>query len=537
MEKGATERGPNTPVRSEKLPLYLDGYDPEKAAYLTKGFSEGFRIESEGLEGECLRVDNPRLPVQLRPVLQKKLQKELDGGRILGPFDEPPFPNLRVSPIKVAPKKTPGDYRFINNLSYPYDEEAVNTSIPRYKVSVQYSTVDDAIAHIKEVGTEAHLAKTDIKSAFRIVPIHPDDHHLLGMSLNDKFYYDTTLPMGCSMSCSIFESFSTAIQWIANNKLGIPRMVHVLDDFLIIGSSPDEVSAQLRRFLDFCEECGIPIAPEKTEGPDQKLAFLGITLDVTRSLAMLPEDKLSRCRELLREAIARKTMTLRELQSLLGHLNFACRVVVPGRAFLRRVYALTQKVKKHYHHVKITKEVRADLETWYQFFSKYNGRSFFLLDAVHTDRALQLYTDSSKTIGYGAVLGAEWLYGAWPDDWKAYDITFLELYPIVLSSILWGSCFSNRTIEFHTDNLALVSNINKCSSRKPHIMLLVRALVKSMLRFNFVSYAIHIPGVLNVLADALSRNQIGLFRSLHKEAADLPLRVPKHLSPGDSWLK
>ena len=107
VEKGATVRGPNTPVRSEKLSVYLDGYDPEKAAYLTKVFSEGFRIESEGLEGECLRVDSPRLPVHLRPVLQKKLQKELDAGRILGPFDEPPFPNLRVSPIKVAPKKTP----------------------------------------------------------------------------------------------------------------------------------------------------------------------------------------------------------------------------------------------------------------------------------------------------------------------------------------------------------------------------------------------------------------------------------------------
>ena len=70
-------------------------------------------------------------------------------------------------------------------------------------------------------------------------------------------------------------------------------------------------------------------------------------------------------------------------------------------------------------------------------------------------------------------------------------------------------------------------------------MLLVRALVKSMLRFNFVFYAIHIPGVLNVLADALSRDQIGLFMigSLHTEAADLPLYVPEHLVPGDSWLK
>ena len=126
--------------------------------------------------------------------------------------------------------------------------------------------------------------------------------------------------------------------------------------------------------MEFCEECRIPVAPAKTKGPDQKLAFLGITLDVSHFLAMLPEDKLSRCRELLQEALTRKTMMLRELQSLLSHLNFACRVVVPGRAFLRRVYALTQKAQKHYHHFKITKEVSADFETWYYFLSEYNGR-------------------------------------------------------------------------------------------------------------------------------------------------------------------
>ena len=174
--------------------------------------------------------------------MEKKLRKEIDAGRTVGPFEEVPLPNLRVSPIKVAPKKTPGEFRFIHNLSYPYDEEAVNICIPRDKVSVQYSTVGDAISHIKDVGANAHLAKTDIKSAFRIVPIHPDDHHLLGMRWNGMFYYDTTLPMGCSMSCAIFESFSTAIQWIANNKLGIPRMVHVLDDFLIIAPLAGEVS-------------------------------------------------------------------------------------------------------------------------------------------------------------------------------------------------------------------------------------------------------------------------------------------------------
>ena len=108
------------------------------------------------------------------------------------------------------------------------------------------------------------MAKTDIKSVFRIVPIHPEDFHLLGMKLDGLYDYDTILPMGCSMSCAIFEAFSSAVKWIATNKLGISRMVHVLDDFLIIAPSSHEASIQLERFLDFCEECGIPISPEKT---------------------------------------------------------------------------------------------------------------------------------------------------------------------------------------------------------------------------------------------------------------------------------
>ena len=282
------------------------------------------------LEEESLGVDNPWLPKHLRPVLEKKLQKEIDAARIVRPFEEVPLPNFRVSPIKVAPKKVPGEYRFTHNLSYLYDKEAVNTSLSWDKVSVHYSTVDNAIIHIKEVGVNAYLAKNDIKSAFQIVPMNPDDHHLLGMKWKDMYYYDTILPIGCSMSCAIFEAFSTAVQWIAINKLHIPRMVHVLDDFLIIASSPLEAQSQLQRFLRFWDECGIPIALEKTEGPDQTLAYLGITL----SLSVLPEDKLLKCRSLLQEGLARKIMTLRELQLLLGHLNFACRVVVPGRAFL-----------------------------------------------------------------------------------------------------------------------------------------------------------------------------------------------------------
>ena len=77
------------------------------------------------------------------------------------------------------------------------------------------------------------MAKTDIKSAFRVTPIHSTDFELLGMKWDNLYYYDQALPMGCSTSCSIFESFSTALEWIATSHLRASAVLHTLDDFFI----------------------------------------------------------------------------------------------------------------------------------------------------------------------------------------------------------------------------------------------------------------------------------------------------------------
>ena len=75
------------------------------------------------------------------------------------------------------------------------------------------------------------MAKTDIKNAFRIVPLNKDQYKLTGVKFDGKYYIDLNLPQGASSSCKIFESISTAIEWIAKNKLNIPNIIHILDDF------------------------------------------------------------------------------------------------------------------------------------------------------------------------------------------------------------------------------------------------------------------------------------------------------------------
>ena len=51
---------------------------------------------------------------------------------------------------------------------------AVNTGISDNDSSVEYAKLSDAIRPIKSIGSACYLAKSDIESAFRLLPIHPE---------------------------------------------------------------------------------------------------------------------------------------------------------------------------------------------------------------------------------------------------------------------------------------------------------------------------------------------------------------------------
>ena len=84
-------------------------------------------------------------------------------------------------------------------------------------------------------------------------------------------------------------------------------------------------------------DLNIPIAPGKTFPACTCLEFMGILLDSDKMEARLPVDnKLTRIQEALGQWTTRKSATLQELQSLIGNLQFACKVIAPGRPFLQR---------------------------------------------------------------------------------------------------------------------------------------------------------------------------------------------------------
>ena len=146
---------------------------------------------------------------------------------------------------------------------------------------MRYQTIDTAIRLIKSVGRGAFLTKTDVSEAFRIMPVRPDQYHLLGMTWRGSFYFDKCLPMGCRSSCKIFERFSSALQWITEQKLGVCQVSQVLDDFLFIDRSYAGCRGALLGFVTMCQDLGVPIADDKTFMPNKVMTFLGYELTLS----------------------------------------------------------------------------------------------------------------------------------------------------------------------------------------------------------------------------------------------------------------
>ena len=472
-----------------------------------------------------IKVKNLRSALEHPGVVDRKLKKELDLGRIAGPFYTEPFRDFRISPIGVVPKKEKGSFRLIHHLSYP-EGDSINDGIPQNMSHVTYQHIDHAVEHMRHLGKGCFFAKTDIAEAFRIVPLHPSQYHLFGMEWKGQLFYDKCLPMGCSASCLLFERLSTALHWVANNKLGISCMTHVLDDFLMIAKNHNTCQNHLVSFLSACADIGIPMAQEKTFKPAQVITFLGYELDSLQMEVRLPLDKLDKCQELIITCLRKEKITLKDLQSIIGTLNFACGAVVPGRPFLRRLIDLTIGVSKPFYYIRLTKAVREDLNVWLSFLSQHNGRSVLLPNRWLPSDTIQLFTDAAGSAGYGAVLGPQWFYGQWDQQWQGCNITLLEFYPIVVAVKVWAGDLENKSVLFYTDNEALVTIINSQTSKHPQILALLRDLVLSCLCNNILFQARHVPGKRNALADALSRLQVDKFKALAPHSLPQPTSVP-----------
>jgi hypothetical protein len=511
-------------------------YHPDRdlCTRIISGLSEGFKT---GI------VINPQISHECKNLLSTKefskdvtalLHEELDKGFIVGPYEYPPFHTVRINPLGIVHSKYSCKKRLIVDMSSPHNSEvaSINNLINKDEFSLSYVRVDDAIRIIKTLRHDKpiYLCKTDIADAFKQLPLHPSVWPFHGVKWQEQYYFFTRLVFGCRSSPKLFDTFASLVCWILENNYGITPLLHLLDDFLAICPehvAPDQFMATM---LSVFTHLGLPLSSKKTVGPCTSLEFLGIFLCTDQMVARLPENKLIRIRSIVSTFLSLRKCRKRQLLSLLGHLQFACRVITPGRAFTARLLKAACSAKELYHYVTLTREAKLDLKMWHQLLAEWNGVSMFLDLATTNSYDLELYTDASG-VGFGGYFHGAWFYGPWPPNLQevldsVFSIAFKELYPIVVAAVLFGRDWGQKRLLFHCDNMATVCVLNKGRSDSPAIMQLMRRLALIAAKSNFAYASEHVPGVENQLADSLSRFQLHRFRQLAPQADPLPTPVP-----------
>ena len=168
-----------------------------------------------------------------------------------------------------------------------------------------------------------------------------------------------------------------------------------------------------------------------------------------------------------------------------------------------------------------------------KFFRAFNFKIFFLEEACTSSETLRFYTDAAKSSAFGIVFGTCRTFGEWPESWKKMDISFLELYPIVLGLHIWCRELRNKRVLFFSDNDSAVQVINKQTAKETNLLALVRNLVLTCLQNNIVFRAKHIKEKRNVLADSLSRLQVEKFKALSQGMNRTATPIPSVLLPAN----
>ena len=198
--------------------------------------------------------------------------KEVKAKRYAGPFKKNPFVDFIQSPIGLVPKDGGKDTRLIFHLSYPRNGHSVNAGIDEKDCTVKYPDFDDAIRIIKELSSVSKpifIGRSDMRSAFRQVPLKVEDFCIVLMKATCPkdgqvyWFVDKCLPFGSSISCKIFQDFSSSISHIVAWKAGGDVNVNYLDDFLFIEYIRSVCNDQVKLFIEICEQICFPIALEK----------------------------------------------------------------------------------------------------------------------------------------------------------------------------------------------------------------------------------------------------------------------------------
>jgi hypothetical protein len=500
-------------INTEFLRVFLTHFDYSDILVcdlLKYGFPIGFEGDECSLgKKEIMQSDKnykgaTNFPVQV----EDYLVKEMNSNAIIGPFKGNPFDSsLIISPLNTVPKKSVEDRRIILDLSSSHS--SVNSFIDKdwylgESVNLFFPKIDDFVKLILIKGQGALMFKKDLSRAYRQIPICPSNYNLVSFSWKDHIFCDTVLSMGLRSAAQICQRVTNAIAYILL-CLGI-AVLNYLDDFAGVERKEHAHFAYLT-LTNILSKSGIEEAVNKCCPPSESMVFLGVLFNSNTMTMEVTPERLLEIRNLIKSWLVRETASVKNVQSLLGKLNFIGACVKPSRIFVNRLLnwlrSLDKTNRSQVFHIPF--EVRQDLIWWDRFLPLYNGISLMSLgDWSHPD---EVFSSDACLQGCGGFWKGNFFHTMFPDfiNHKNLHIGALEMLSLVICLKFWSTFFKHQRIVVLCDNLSVCIAVNTGKTRCPYLQKCLREICFLAAIHEFEIKAQHLSSEDNRVSDHLSR--------------------------------
>ena len=395
-------------------------------------------------------------------------------------------------PLFTVSKKDSDKRRVILDLS------TLNKFItcPRFKMT----TIND-VRRLLPKG--AFTTSIDLQDAYWHVPVHPHFRRFLGFRLGKKKYRFRCLPFGLNIAPRIFTKLGKAV--LKELRLKGIRVLAYLDDWLIWGESKEECERATKIVLKVLAKRGFLVNLQKSRlTPKRRFQWLGILWDTNSFTLQIPADKRKSIKRAIRLFQSQTWVSRRQLERILGSLQFAAVVDPVGKAALKdlnRYFRAAARNKRRDRLWLNPPSLRSSLKRWL--------RPGILAKKIcfrPPPPSVEVTTDASLSgWGFASSLGHRHL-GKWSPHLQGRHINILELAAILIA--LKAIHLPPGThVRVHSDNLTAVNCLcRQGSARSPPLNSWVRSILHLVSERGLFLTTTYIKGVHNVIADSLSRD-------------------------------
>jgi hypothetical protein len=371
-----------TPLKSERWRDLLEEAGVlEEFADVPTGIQHGFDLGLSSFSISEFYCPPNHFKLQAhRDFVISKYKEEINLG-LLSPGYPLPFLENIIGPIRTAPlgvyeRELGGKLRVIIDHSYPRnnpDIPSVNSVVDSDLFPCEWGTFSACYLLVARAPEGTQVATFDVKSAFRNIPIIPEQRRFVATQVDGLIHLDPCVNFGFCASGGIFGRVADALMKIFRFK-GIDELLKWVDDFIFFrygkrrnANGEWEYSYTEKIIWDIAAELGWPWAPEKFVPFRQVFTYLGFEWDLQKKTVCLPESKKAKYLAKLEPWITGYAASKQETETVIGTLNHVTLAVPHASSRLPSLYRFRASFKNNSNpwlRHKIPKSMADDLDWW-----------------------------------------------------------------------------------------------------------------------------------------------------------------------------